>query len=121
MRIGLDLDGTVYGFPKIFREIILAHLWAGHRLYCTSNHLRKEWESDKRRLRVLGIPADRIDPRLMRVEPFRDGVEGARHKAWMADKMDLVYDDDAVHFQHLTKTPVMKVPKIRENGNLRHR
>ena len=101
MKIGLDLDGTVYQYPEFFRELINAFAALGHEFFCTSSHARHEWPSDCERLAALGIDATKISPALM--NPTRHG--DIRLKARQADLLDLVFDDDA-RIQALTGTPV---------------
>lgn len=55
MKIGVDLDHCVYGFPKFFAEFIPAMVDRGHQFYCTSNHLRAEWELDVKNFILLGL------------------------------------------------------------------
>jgi hypothetical protein len=38
MRIGLDLDGTVYQYPEFFRDLIESFHAMGHEFFCTSSH-----------------------------------------------------------------------------------
>lgn len=111
MKIGLDLDHTVYGFPEFFRAFIPAMAAAGHTFYCTSNHKRSSWEPRHvPNLRKLGIDPDLIDPSLMHeTQQFLKGG-GPQNKARMADCCDVVFDDHARHFQNLTKTPIFETP-----------
>lgn len=105
MKIGVDLDQTVYGFPEFFGPFITIMSASGHKFYCTSNHNKSQWIDDERRLRKLGINPDLIDPSLMFENP-----EGAKEKAWMSDQVDITFDDHADHFQQLTTTPVFRCP-----------
>jgi len=107
LKIGVDLDHTVYGFPGFFVPFIAAMVEAGHKFYCTSNHLLRQWPEDEKRLRALGIDPKNIDPSLMQTGPVD---EGAANKARMAEHCDFVFDDAADRFQSLTKTPVFKCP-----------
>lgn len=107
LKIGVDLDHTVYGFPSFFAAFIPTMSSAGHKFYCTSNHLKDKWPQDRERLRGLGIDPDLIDPSLMQEGP-KD--EGAENKARMANECDFVFDDAAKAFQHLTATPVFNCP-----------
>lgn len=115
MKIGVDLDHTVYGFPEFFRAFIPAMVAAGHEVYCTSNHLRSVWhDEDCPRLKRLGINTDLISPSLLSGDPRpgKPNVSADRnHKAWMADQCDYVFDDLGEKLQRLTKTPVFGVPK----------
>lgn len=101
MKIGLDLDGTVYQYPEFFRDLIETFHALGHQFYCTSSHARSEWPQDCERLRALGIDPDKISPDMM--FPERHGDIGL--KAKQADSLDLVFDDDS-RIQTLTGTPV---------------
>jgi hypothetical protein len=101
MRIGLDLDGTVYSHPAFFAEMIRAMTAAGHSFFCISSHGRPEWEDDCRRLAKAGVPHELIDPSLM--NPTRHGELTIKGKA--ADACDFVFDDDA-RLQSYTRTPV---------------
>lgn len=112
MKIGIDLDHTVYGFPVFFAAFIEAMSAAGHQFYCTSNHPRSEWPKDKVRLIKLGIDPNLIDPSLMVEEP-----DGAKHKAAVTDQVDVNFDDHADHFQHLCKNPVFKTPAEKASEN----
>lgn len=106
MRIGFDLDQTVYGFPEFFRVLIPPLHAAGCKLYCTSNHLRGQWPDDCERLRALGIDPDMLDPSLMQQGP-KD--HGWAHKKWMAQHVDYMFDDFE-GLQDLTQTPVFICP-----------
>lgn len=112
MKIGVDLDHTVYGFPEFFVAFISAMSAAGHKFYCTSNHRRSQWPEDEKRLRKMGIDPSLIDPSLMVESP-----DGAKEKARMSEMLDINFDDHADHFQHLTTIPVFKCPaeKAAEN------
>lgn len=103
MKIGLDLDGTVYAHPAFFAEMISAMSSAGHQLFCISSHGRHEWEeTDVKRLTDLGVPAQLICPDLMNVVRHGD----LAIKGHAADQCDIVFDDD-VRLANYTKTPVM--------------
>jgi len=103
MKIGLDLDGTIYAYPEFFAELMKAMAARGHRFYCTSSHGRSQWElEDVPRLRALGIDASLLSPELL--YPLQHG--DIRLKGMAADWCDIVFDDDANLAQH-TKTPVM--------------
>ena len=102
MRIGLDLDGTLYSHPEFFAELIAALSSRGHTFYCISSHARSDWDAtDMSRLQAMGVPAQLIDPSLM--HPERHGELSIKGRA--ADKCDLVFDDD-VRLQSHTRTPV---------------
>ena len=97
MKIGLDLDGTVYAHPQFFAELIGALHPRGHRFFCISSHGRWEWDvggdagdNDLTRLRKLGVPADLIDTSLMHSDRHGD----LRIKGQAASHCDLVFDDD---------------------------
>jgi hypothetical protein len=111
LTIGLDLDHTVYGFPEFFKPFIEAMTAAGHKIVCTSNHLRKNWPKHCEKLRALGINPDLIDPSLLYGKDRLPSRDGPSHKGRMADRCDFVFDDHADVFQQLTKTPVFKAPK----------
>lgn len=103
MKIGLDLDGTVYAHPGFFAEMIRGMTALGHTFHCISSHARAEWESeDAPRLVRMGVPADLIDPSLM--HPARHGELTIKGRA--ADACDFVFDDD-VRLQQHTRTPVL--------------
>jgi len=107
LRIGLDLDHTVYGFPAFFREFIAAMHAAGHKIYVTSNHLRERWPHDQERLRALGIDPDTLSPNLMQQGPHDFGLD---HKTWMSKQVDYMFDDAGAEFQSRTPTPVFVAP-----------
>lgn len=113
MRIGLDLDHTVYGFPEFFREFIPAMVARGHEIVCSSNHTIEQWHrEDIERLTALGIDPGLFDTSLMPRQPVTGTTKEKRqnHKAPLADQLDIVFDDHADIFQPLTKTPVFKCP-----------
>jgi hypothetical protein len=102
MKIGLDLDGTVYAHPAFFAELIRAMAAAGHKFYVISSHGRGEWEpEDVPRLEKLGVPASLIDPSLM--HHTRHGELAIKGRA--ADACDFVFDDDT-RLRQFTRTPV---------------
>lgn len=101
MKIGLDLDGTVYEYPEFFRDLIETFHALGHRFFCTSSHARSEWPEDCERLKKHGIDPDKISPDLM----YHHRHGHIHLKAKQADQLDIVFDDD-VRIQSLTKTPV---------------
>lgn len=107
MKIGVDLDATVYGFPEFFRAFIPAMVAAGHEIYCTSAHAREDWPLDRDRLRALGIDPDMINPGHMQPRNVR---RCPRMKARMANHLDIVFDDDAEAIQRYTRTPIFKPP-----------
>lgn len=111
MRIGLDLDGTLYAHPKFFAALIPAMHAAGHEFYCTSAHSRSNWDAagyqgqppDRERLLALGIPAELIRPDILHQEPHGDlAIKGRA-----CDQCDVVFDDDP-DLQHHTKALVMR-------------
>ena len=111
MKIGIDLDGTLYAYPEFFRELIVSLRSRGHFFFCTSGHLRREWDSsDRGRLLDLGVHPDWIDPCLLAAEPQPDGPI---FKASIADQLDLVFDEDAPAFQRLTRTPIFRPATLR--------
>lgn len=114
MRIGLDLDHTVYGFPEFFREFIPAMVACEHRFYCISNHTQKQWHKrDRGRLVELGINPDLIDPSLMPIQPVTGPSLEARQarKAAAISKLDIAFDDYAEFIQPHTRTPVFRTPR----------
>lgn len=111
MKIGLDLDGTVFAHPVFFAAMIESMANDGHQFFCTSSHARSEWPQDCERLERLGVNHKLIDPSLMYIQRHGD----VRKKAKQADQLDIVFDDDA-RIQEFTKTPIM-APMI--GGHLR--
>jgi hypothetical protein len=110
VRIGLDLDDTVFAFPEFFRELVVSLSARGHHFFCTSGRGRSAWDTDiVPRLRALGIDPALIDPTLMTPERTPHVTDKAR----MADQLDLVFDDDAGRIQRHTHTPVFFVPQKR--------
>jgi hypothetical protein len=110
VRIGLDLDDTVFAWPEFFRELIVAMSDRGHLFFCTSGRGRAAWESEiVPQLLALGIDPDLINPSLMTPERTPHVTDKAR----MADQLDLVFDDDAGRIQRHTHTPVFFVPQKR--------
>lgn len=106
-RFGFDLDGTIYKYPAVFRDIVQALVKDGHECFITSNHFRPMWEHmDVVRLKALGFDPAWFDPSLMQPGPV-DG--GAANKGRMADQVAAVFDDDAHLFQPLTSTPLFRV------------
>ena len=110
MKIGLDLDGTLYGFPEFFKAMIESMVKDGHKFYCASNWKRSKWEWHKKKIAHLGINPDLISPELLDSKQHFLRKDGPKNKARMADQLDVVFDDHADHIQHLTKTPIMKCP-----------
>lgn len=90
MKIGLDLDGTVYAHPQFFAAMISAMAAAGHEFYCISSHGRHEWESDCERLLSLGIDPSLISPDMMYEKRHGD----VQKKSAQADGLDAIFDDD---------------------------
>ena len=122
MKIGIDLDHTVYGFPDFFREFIPAMVVRGHKFYCTSNHTQSEWPRDREILRGLGIDPDMIDPCYLPTRPVAGKTVEDRQarKAPSADLLDIVFDDHADFINPHCKTPVVKMPgkKSQDRGTL---
>lgn len=113
MKIGLDLDHTIYGFPEFFKEFIPAMAARGHVFYCTSNHTQEQWNrEDVSRLREIGIDPDMIDTSLMPIsDPSGDDLtRRTKHKSEISVSCDVIFDDHADLIQPLTKTPIFKVP-----------
>ena len=90
MRIGLDLDGTVYAHPAFFGAMIQAMAADGHTFFCTSSHGRDEWTTDCIRLESLGIDPTLISPVLM--SAHRHG--NIALKSQQASQLDAIFDDD---------------------------
>lgn len=105
MKIGLDLDGTLYQHPEFFAAMIEAMYAEDHDFYCISGHGRDEWEKDCERLKEMGIDADKISPELM--NPVRH--ESMKIKGAAMDQCDFCFDDDS-RMQKYTKTPVFWSP-----------
>ena len=105
MKIGLDLDGTVYGFPEFFKEFIPAMVARGHQFFCTSAHGRDVWHLDCERLREMGIDPDMISPDVMHPTSHTH----LHIKGQQADMMDFVFEDDP-RVQRSTNTPVFALP-----------
>ncbi len=110
MKIGVDLDHTVLGFPEFFRAMIPVMVAAGHTFHCTSGRAYEDWALYRVRLRAVGIDPDMIDHSLLLP---RKEKRTRRTKPNMADQLDLVFDDDADAFQARTQTPIFKTPRIR--------
>lgn len=110
LKIGLDLDGTLYHNEtrsRFFKEMIESMAARGHRFYCTSGHTRKEWdERDRDRLRELNIDPDLIDPCFLL-------PDGGQNKAELADQMDVIFDDDGENIGRHTRTPIF-IPRRTE-------
>jgi len=105
MDIGVGLDGVLYQHPVFFGHMISAMSAAGHRFHCISSHAKDEWETDSIRLKSLGIDPDLISTELMNTT--RHG--SLQLKASMADRLDVVFDDDG-RVQTHTSTPVICPP-----------
>lgn len=99
LKIGIDLDGTVYSNPDFFGAMITSMHKDGHEFYCISSHAKSDWDQDQRKLKLLGINPDLISSEMM-----YDERHGHIHlKAKQADKLDFIFDDD-FRVQQLTKT-----------------
>jgi hypothetical protein len=107
LRIGLDLDDTVYGHPGFFRALVDAMHAAGHKLICISAHGPAQWEPvDVPRLRALGIDASKIDPSGM-----TDWIGGYDRKADAIERLcDFAFDDNAEQLKPLTSKPIFTSP-----------
>jgi glycosyltransferase involved in cell wall biosynthesis len=100
LKIGIDLDGTLYSHPEFFGAMLTAMVADGHEFYCISSHSRLEWYKDERKLRLLGI-----NPELIKSDMMYDERHGHIHlKAKQADTLDFIFDDD-FRVQALTNTP----------------
>lgn len=107
MKIGLDLDQTIYGFPEFFKVFIDAMHNAGHELFITSNHIRPRWENeDCPKLVRLGIDTTKLNPELMQTGPEDEGV---KHKVKMSQYVDYMFDD-MQNFNSLTNTVIFQCP-----------
>ena len=103
MIIGVDLDGTVYAYPAFFAEMIRAMTARGHKIVCVSCHGIDRWNArDIAELAAVGVPADLIDPSLLAPSDHDDFVV----KGKMADRCDVVFDDQGARLREHTKTPV---------------
>lgn len=107
MKIGLDLDGTVYGYPDFFKEFIPAMVARGHEFFVTSAHGRDTWDKDCERLRALGIDPNMISPEIMNPVSHTD----LRIKGAQANLMDYVFEDDP-RVQRFTDTPIFAMPEV---------
>lgn len=102
MKIGLDLDGTVYKFPQFFARLIESMSAMGHEFYSISSHSRQEFDhDDRKRLDDLGVPEHLISSELMNKTRHGDLCI----KGMAADKCDIVFDDDP-RLKDYTSTPV---------------
>ncbi len=102
MKIGLDLDGTVYTHPEFFKELVHSMSAQGHEFYCISSHSKTQWfELDVPRLKNLGFNTDLINPELMHHVQHGDIFL----KGQMCNNMDYVFDDD-LNLLHTTKAQV---------------
>ena len=119
MKIGLDLDGTIYGFPEFFREFIPAMIAQGHEIYCSSIHTQEQWKNnDPQKLQKLGINPNMINSSLLPnyfIPKSKEQLR-AKYKGTIADSLDIVFDDDP-KIQQYTKTPIFKCPKKKELNN----
>ena len=103
MKIGLDLDGTLYAHPKFFSAMIDAMSEKGHTFHCISSHSKQQFrDHDYQKLKDLGINSDLIDPSLMYHMQHGD----LNIKGQAASQCDIVFDDD-VRLAQYTKTPVL--------------
>lgn len=107
MKIGLDLDGTVYGYPEFFREFIPAMVARGHQFFVTSAHGRDVWDKDCEMLRALGIDPDMISPSMM----YQTSHTDLEKKGQQAKQLDVVFEDDP-RVQRFTNTPVFAMPEV---------
>jgi len=105
MKIGINLDNTVYSHPAFFAALIESMSGQGHRFFCTSSHARSEWPNDCVRLQSLGIDSDLISPDMM----YEESHGSLAQKGLQADKLDIMFDDDG-RIQMFTSTPVFCPP-----------
>lgn len=103
MRIGIDLDGTLYAYPRFFGELIRAMHARGHTWHCTSCHGIDRWHAeDVARLTALGVPVELIDPSLLAPHDHCDLTVKGR----ACDQVDYVFDDN-LELPKFTKTPII--------------
>jgi len=114
MKIGVNLGGTVYSRPVVFRELLDALNAAGHVIFCVAPHARETFEQVERaRLAGYDIDPNMFDTSLMpKTEPASDAGKIAQ-KIRMANACDIVFDDAADKYQHLTTSLVFRVPPPR--------
>lgn len=115
MRIGLDLDHAVYGFPKFFSELITSMAARGHTFHCTSGHSPRRWERrDIELFERLGIDHRLVDPSLLvnHYPNLRHGGAKVKANMYRVGCLDLVFDDDAHKIQKFTRVPLFEVPKF---------
>ena len=123
MKIGLDLDHTVYGFPEFFKEFIPAMISRGHEIYCSSNHTQEKWKNiDQKKLQKLGIDPNTINYSLMPMKPVigTNKEHRYKHKAIIANLLDVVFDDHANIIQEHTQTPIFGCPGRLSKDWLKH-
>jgi hypothetical protein len=109
MRIGIDLDQCVFGFPEFFELMINCMLENPNvSFHVTSNHFPDRVESDKQKLTEIGIDPNRLDWSLMPQEQT-ENFDGVQHKKQMADSCDICFDD-FVKLNQFTETPVFVAP-----------
>jgi len=93
MKIGIDLDGTLYQHPVFFCELIRGMTKLGHKFLCISSHARSEWDAnDKKQFEYIGALDvwEMIDPSPMNHK--RHGSLEIKGKA--CNQCDFVFDDD---------------------------
>lgn len=106
MKIGIDLDDTLYKYPEFFKMLMQGTA----EFYCTSGHTIQQFEAeDRQRLTELGFDVDKLDLSLL-ADGDHGGLSGKEWKAKIASQLDFVFDNHADVFQPLTKTPIFKVP-----------
>ena len=107
MRIGIDLERCLYGFPEFFTAFIDAMHAQGHTLLITGNHFPDKRDEDMQAIADCGVDPAKLDFSLM--PENRDNFDGPSHKAHMANQCDIVFDDFA-KLNQMTGTPVFVVP-----------
>ena len=111
MKIGLDLDDTVYQFPEFFKKLMELE---GVEFFVTSGHTLEDFlKYDCPHLDQLGFDVKNLNASLLvsSTEQYEQ-MTGAKFKAQLADQLDYVFDNHADIFQKLTKTPIFKVPVL---------
>lgn len=110
MKVGVDIDQTLLGFPEVFKHLIPALIRDGHEVYCTTGHPIDRWPRKRKQLKRAGIEPGWLDTSLMKTAEELRAVQGVTYKAHMADQLDVVFDDHADRLQEHTATPIFKVP-----------
>lgn len=105
LKIGVDLDNTLFGFPGFFVPFVQVMHAFGHDIYCTSNRTIERWNRDYRdKVASIGLNPDLLDVSLLQSGKDR----GMSNKIRMAKGLDVVFDD--LDFNDRTDTPVFVCP-----------